>query len=346
MNDEFRYDQFGLEQKIAKPVSEDIKKVKQSDLALPDSYIVLGMVRTGDDACFDQVIEVSAVKYKEGKKTDCFSELICPEDYYLVSSDEMERKEDYCIVDGGPVQYVQRRFTKETGITNQMLYHAQSANNVSVRLQEFLGEEVLLGDGIGLQLTFLNKSSEISFENKYIELMKLAKRARKETYAISIWDLAILYELPYGNSKRAEQICELTNQVYQRVRGDLIEAFGGKEQFEQAMRPITTVYPEYVDSQEEGEHPFYNKVCVFTGTLTKMVRSNAMRLVRNCGGITGTSVTRKTHYLILGNKEYEKRLQGNKSSKLRRAEGLVREGAALHIISEDTFYELVGLNLD
>ncbi|MDO5519550.1 MAG: hypothetical protein Q4G58_03545 [bacterium] len=343
MSIEFRYDQFGIEQKIAKPVADNKEIANASTLTLPDNYIVLGMVKTGDNLCFDQMIEVSAVKYKNSQEIARFSELIRPEDYYLVSIDEMEKKEDYCIVDGGPVQYVQEKFTLETGITNQMLYHAENGSSVCHKLKEFIGDHIILGDGISLQLQFLNRQSELTFENDYIELMGLAKRARKENYALSILDLAILYEIPYGNSKRAEQLCQLTSQVYERLRDDLIEKFGTKEQFEQSMTPVSVSYPEYVDTQVEGKHPFYNKVCVFTGTLTKMVRGNAMRIVRNCGGITGTSVTKKTQYLILGNKEYEQRLQGNKSTKLRRAEALIQEGAPLHIISEDAFYELVGL---
>lgn len=87
-------------------------------------------------------------------------------------------------------------------------------------------------------------------------------------------------------------------------------------------------------------HPLYGKVCVFTGTLEKMARKDAMQLVANFGGIIGDSVTKKTNYLVLGNNDYCPSVKDGKSSKQKKAESLKLSGQDIEIISENVFYDM------
>ena len=89
-------------------------------------------------------------------------------------------------------------------------------------------------------------------------------------------------------------------------------------------------------------HPIYGKECVFTGTLEKMMRSEAAQHVLDVGGSVGNTVTKTTNLLILGNNDYCKSIKGGKSNKQKRAEELQEKGYDIEILSENAFYDLMG----
>ncbi|CAH2213040.1 exonuclease domain-containing protein [Tepidibacter aestuarii] len=89
------------------------------------------------------------------------------------------------------------------------------------------------------------------------------------------------------------------------------------------------------------EHPFFNKTIVFTGPLDSLSRAEAMKNVINVGGIVGSSVTRKTNYLVAGVCNIEKLSFDKKSNKLRKAELFIEKGQDIHIISESKFFDMI-----
>lgn len=86
---------------------------------------------------------------------------------------------------------------------------------------------------------------------------------------------------------------------------------------------------------------FYNKNVVFTGTLQSMVRKEAVQKVVNVGGVCSNSVTKSTNYLVMGVQDYSKFVDGEKSSKLKKAEQLIANGQELEIITEDDFVKYI-----
>ena len=100
---------------------------------------------------------------------------------------------------------------------------------------------------------------------------------------------------------------------------------------------------DIVSSSEnvDPSNPLFGKVCVFTGTLEKMVRKDAMQLVANLGGINADNVTKKTNYLVLGNNDYCSSIKDGKSSKQKKAEKLKLSGQDIEIIPENVFYDIV-----
>lgn len=89
------------------------------------------------------------------------------------------------------------------------------------------------------------------------------------------------------------------------------------------------------------ENPLYNKTCVFTGTLEKMLRKEAMQIVVNLGGKNKDTVTKDTNYLILGNNDYCTGIKDGKSSKQKKAENFKLKGYDIEIISENVFYDMI-----
>lgn len=91
----------------------------------------------------------------------------------------------------------------------------------------------------------------------------------------------------------------------------------------------------------EETHPYFKRTIAFTGTLTSMKRQDAMQKVVNVGGLVGNGVTKKTNYLVMGIQDYSKFADGEKSSKLKKAEGLIEKGQDLEIISEEEFLQML-----
>lgn len=87
-------------------------------------------------------------------------------------------------------------------------------------------------------------------------------------------------------------------------------------------------------------HRLANKNVVFTGTLESMVRREAMRKVISIGGFCSNVVNQNTNVLVVGVQSRVKLRGKSKSSKMLRAERLIKEGKEILIITEDDFLNM------
>ena len=94
------------------------------------------------------------------------------------------------------------------------------------------------------------------------------------------------------------------------------------------------------DGNPDGS--FAGEVIVFTGAL-EIPRREAADLAASVGFTVANSVTKKTTMLVVGDVDVTRLAGHDKSSKHRKAEGLVAAGQALRIIRETDFKELVAL---
>ena len=85
----------------------------------------------------------------------------------------------------------------------------------------------------------------------------------------------------------------------------------------------------------------FGKIFVFTGTLEKMSRREAMQLVLDSGGLCGDGVNMSTNYLVLGNNDYCTTIKEGKSNKQKKAERLQLSGFDIETISENVFYNML-----
>ena len=91
----------------------------------------------------------------------------------------------------------------------------------------------------------------------------------------------------------------------------------------------------------DSNAPLAGRVFVFTGTLHSMPRIKAMQCVVDAGGGCGNGVTKDTNYLVMGDQDFARLRDGEKSSKLVKAEGLICKGADLELLSEDEFLRML-----
>lgn len=82
---------------------------------------------------------------------------------------------------------------------------------------------------------------------------------------------------------------------------------------------------------------FYGRTVVFTGALSSMVRAEAHQTIADIGGIIGSSVTKDTDFLIVGQQDYRVVGDDGMSSKQEKAIKQIEKGFALEILSEDDF---------
>jgi DNA polymerase III subunit epsilon len=94
-------------------------------------------------------------------------------------------------------------------------------------------------------------------------------------------------------------------------------------------------------SDFDCEHPFYDKLIVFTGALDSMTRLDAAQRVINCGGRCADTMSRWVNYLVLGQQDYRKLKGETKSGKMRKAEELLLSGADIEVIPESDFLEML-----
>ena len=288
-----------------------------------DNYCVLDLETTGLSPNYDSIIEIGIIKVKENKIVDKYNSLINPG--FLIN------------------EYI----TSITGITNEMLKGKPKIIDLKKEVLNFIGNDVLVGHNISFDVSFLQKEFNEELKNEYIDTLQFCRKLFKELSHHRLTDMSNYLEIS-RNEHRSMSDCLCTKELYDCIKEKMknngleINDIFAKKNYSSKNIDIHAIKPDNIEIDEDNF--FYNKHCVFTGKLEKMIRKDAMQLVVNVGGILDNSVTKKTNYLILGNNDYCSSIKDGKSSKHKKAEKYKLEGQDIEIIDEDTFYNLFNLN--
>ena len=98
---------------------------------------------------------------------------------------------------------------------------------------------------------------------------------------------------------------------------------------------------EPTTSDFDPDHPFFERRVAFTGSLLSMSRNEAAQLVVDAGGRAMTSVSKKTDFLVFGEQDFSKFVDGDMSAKTRQTVELAEAGHPIEIISEADFMEMI-----
>lgn len=297
----------------------DVKTKKGTRLLeLKQDYCVLDIETTGFNPGWDEIIEICALKVRNNQVKDKFISLIKPE------------------------SEIPSFISNLTGITNDLVKDAPSLETVLPFFIKFIQEDTILGHNVSFDLNFISEETtnrlNQPFLNNYIDTLPLSRRAFSEIKHHSLRALAAC--LPISNpTHRAESDCIATKNLYDLIvktaEEKNIDLFGRKQSEGLKAKDILAT----VDSFDEN-HPFFQKVCIFTGALS-IPRRKAMQMIADVGGINGDNVTKETNFLIVGSTDYIASLKGNKSSKLKKAEKLIQENQDIKILTEKTFLDLL-----
>ncbi len=298
----------------------------KSLIDIPNNYVVFDIETTGLDPEFDEIIEIGAVKIKDGIKIDTFNSLIKPE--YEI--DEF--------------------ITELTGITNEMVENAPSIDEVLPKFMDFIKDYIIIGHNVNFDINFIyDNLGELNIPpitNDFVDTLRISRRLIPELKHHKLSDLANYFNIDTNGSHRALKDVEITSEVLNNLNKMIIEKYQNIDNFKDACKPkshsgirasdITTNNTEF-----DEENMLYDKYVVITGTLGKMLRKDAMQIIADLGGHCQDGVNKDTNYLILGNNDYNPILRGKKSSKLLKAENLKLKGQDIEIISENVFYDII-----
>ena len=308
-------------------------------IALPASYVAIDIETTGLDYEFCHIIEVSAIRYRNGIQLDKYVSLVKPPLSTTFSYDGSW--ESY---------YVDEYITELTGITNDMLKSAPDPTEVYPQLKEFLGESILVAHNANFDINFLydafGEYANTFLSNDFIDTMRIARKVFPELKHHRLCDVAKMCHVEQPASHRAEADCIVAAQCFEKMRS-LIFADKTEDEFRQLFaKKAFNYYAELtgivatVDSFDDS-NPIFEKVIVFTGALSSMSRKEAFQLVANLGAVPDETITKKTNYLVIGDSDFAKSVKDGKTTKMKKAESLRQKGYEISIISERAFWELI-----
>lgn len=304
----------------------------KSLIAFPEEYVAVDLETTGMSAKWDEIIEIGAARFRDGKVVETYQKLVNP-------GFEID-----LFIEG------------LTGITNEMLIDASSIAEVLPGFVSFLGTDtVMVGHNIaGFDSNFLYDAGErigTPVRNDFVDTMRIARKLHKDWQHHRLSDLREWFGITDKNAHRALADALATSQALEVMRGEAIEAFGSVDDFIKAAKRKTATHGggkkgfddivPTVDAFDEG-HPFYGREVVITGTLPGMTRAQAAQEIVNCGGCFSDSLRVKTtNYLVIADYSGCKTIAGKYSGKHEKALKAKAKGSDIEIIDADAFFELL-----
>ena len=310
-------------------------------IAFPNDYTVIDTETTGFDLVYNSIIEVAAVRVRNGKVQDTFSSLIKPPKCYYI----LENGEEIAYY------YVDDHITKLTGITNEMLEEAPDAAEVLPKFVEFIGDDILVAHNANFDINFLYETmSKVigqPLKNDFIDTMRISRKLFPASEHHRSCDLAQNCGVPYENAHRALNDSMITHSCFEKMREIVSSTYESQEYFANLFMhrggrkklDSSSIVAEKADFDED--HPFYHKTVVFTGALDGIPRREAMQSVVDVGGYVADNVTKATNYLVVGSFDFINSVKGNKSSKMKKAEKMKLDGLDIEVISENTFLDFL-----
>ena len=167
-------------------------------------YVAMDLETTGLNPRLDRIIEIGAVRVRDGEVVDTFCTYV------------------------NPAKSIPERITELTGIRNEDVAKAPYIEEVLPQFMEFLGEDNLLGHNIIFDYSFVKKAAvnqKLTFEREGIDTLRIARRFLTELESRNLGFLCKHYQIPLEEAHRAYHDANAAHLLYQR----LCEEFYDKE---------------------------------------------------------------------------------------------------------------------
>ena len=169
-----------------------------SQLEKAENYICIDLETTGLNPKHDKIIEIGAVKVRDGKVTEVFEIFV------------------------NPGRKLEERITELTGITDEQLKDAPDITEVLPTLLDFVGEDILLGHSVLFDYSFIKKAAvnqKFTFERQGIDTLKIARRYLTELPSRSLDNLCNHYGIEH-HAHRALADAKATCELYDKLWDD------------------------------------------------------------------------------------------------------------------------------
>ena len=147
------------------------------------SYIAFDVETTGLNPLENEIIEIGALKVRDGKVAERFMEFI------------------------KPTTSISPVITSLTGITNDMVAQARPRCSVVADFLDFCEEDVLIGHNVSFDYSFMKCSAAadgLPFEKMGIDTLKIAQKVLKDLDSKSLGSLCDYYHIENKSAHRAK----------------------------------------------------------------------------------------------------------------------------------------------
>lgn len=222
------------------------------------TYVAFDLETTGLNPETDQIIEIGALKVKDGKVIDRFMEFVKPDK---------------------PISHA---ITEITGITNEMVEDARNTESIIRDFIEFCEDYILIGHNIMFDYKFCKIYATkygYPFEKKGIDTLKIARKIHKDFESKSLGALCEHYQIVNQSAHRAYHDALATAKLYQCM------AHYYESQDEKTFAPTQLMYkPKKVQPITKKQMDFIAALCshhnlCLRENLNEMTRSEASKMI-------------------------------------------------------------------
>lgn len=228
-------------------------------------YVCIDLETSGIRAKWDKIIEIGAVKVRNGIVVDKFEQLI------------------------NPGVELSERIIDLTKITDDMLCDKPEIEEIMPKLIEFIGDDILLGHNIAFDYNFLKQNAVnvgITFEKEGIDTLKIARKTLKGLESRGLEYLCNYFGIIDENHHRALNDAQVTSKLYLI----LCDKFG--DEFPETFKPYKLV------SQAKKMQPVTEKQIIY---LQDLMRKYGIVADFDINKLTKNEASRKIDKIISEN---------------------------------------------
>lgn len=228
------------------------------------SYVAFDVETTGLNPQENEIIEIGALKVREGKVVERFIEFI------------------------KPTGAISSAITSLTGITNEMVSDARPRCQVIADFLDFCEEDVLIGHNVSFDYSFMKCSAAadgLSFEKMGIDTLKIAQKVHKDLESKSLGSLCDYYHIENKSAHRAYHDALATAKLYQTL------AHYFEEEDPKLFKPVQLTY------KLKKPQPATPKQVSF---LNNLIRKKQAKIEWNPNTITRSEASRMIDELLKG----------------------------------------------
>lgn len=181
---------------------------KGNNMNKPDSYTVIDLEMTGLSAKRDKVLEIGAVRVRNGQAEDTYGTLVRVKCEIPQSVQEL------------------------TGITSEMAAGGMDEDEAMQKLLDFIGKDILVGHNI-------------TYDYSFIKQWTVNRRIPLELYACDTLRLARMLLAP-EQSKKLEDLCAYFHIKREQAHRALDDALETQQLFE-CLKPLALNKPELLE---------------------------------------------------------------------------------------------------
>lgn len=182
---------FGVEAYLIDDEIEIIKNPKNIDID-KETYVVLDIETTGLSAIKDEIIEIGAVKLKDGKIVDRYHSLIKPQ---------------------GVIPY---EIENLTGITNKMVKDSPNIESVMPDFVDFIGDSTIAAHNASFDMGFIYKTCEkfnLPLKNPVLDTLNLSRTLIKKLKNHKLKTISEYFNIKLLNHHRAIDDAKATSEI-------------------------------------------------------------------------------------------------------------------------------------